>query len=285
MKWLFLCAHPDDLEFFCGFLMAFLGDKSPDPSVHTRFLGKKMHHQITIASMTRGEMSHFTNQVKSTKKAATVRTQELSNSCYQLGVNSPIFLGFFDGFIRVSDFAIEKLRKFLIQESPDIVVAPEPVYTYYFHPDHVRTGKIAFYTILRMIKGCHNQTTTSKIPSLYFYGGLFNHFYFPQIPTYTSQVQAALASHASQGILLTDTSLPNKIMCRINGRKTPPYPFAHALRRQYLPGKDNPKMRHHLLRGMSFGRRILMMIARSAIKPPNYTNRMRFLDGTLPPSL
>jgi LmbE family N-acetylglucosaminyl deacetylase len=285
MKWLFICAHPDDLEFFTGYLEHTIGSQNPNPQLITQYIGSGQIHEIIIASMTRGEMSGFTTKIKSTKRAAEIRTKELQQSCHILGVPAPIFLGFFDGFVRVTNAAIEKIQLLIENVHPDIVIAPEPVFTYYSHQDHMRTGKIVFYALMRIQK--KNKTRKPleriRIPCLYYFGAFFNHFYFPKHPTSKATIEAALATHQSQQDVLLPARIPAIITGRLNGRKTPGYGSAEALRRQYLPGRDNPDRRASLYRDFSVLRRILYYLIHSGKNSREYGPRMTFFDGTLPP--
>ena len=78
MKILFFCAHPDDLEFFLGYFITSLANSHLIQGKLEPFLGKHPNYspkniQISVASMTRGEYSSFTENVRSTKKAAGTR--------------------------------------------------------------------------------------------------------------------------------------------------------------------------------------------------------------------
>jgi LmbE family N-acetylglucosaminyl deacetylase len=172
MKVLFLCAHPDDLEFSIPSMMITLAgnlektldstDKNIQKNLNTIQYGRSLfvkkqkdsidgipEFKIKTACMTRGEMSSFTEQIGSTLKAAKIRTKELKNSQQILTGKMPDFVGYFDGYVRVSETAIIKIKDYIMKLQPDIVIAPEPIYTWYHHPDHVRTGRIAYFAIKR----------------------------------------------------------------------------------------------------------------------------------------
>src|SRR6056297_1887573 len=196
MKWLFICAHPDDLEYFVGPLMVHLSKK------------RKKRDEIIVGSLTRGEMSAFTRRTKSTMKAARNRTKELKESSHILGVDKLYFLGLVDGFVRVSRRSLDIFQKLLHEEMPDIVVAPEPIYTFYHHPSHTRAGRIAYSAIKELIEKKKLPTT----PKVYYYGSLFNDFYFPIKKKYSSEIKAAVQAHRSQSALLIQSSVINLIL-------------------------------------------------------------------------
>jgi LmbE family N-acetylglucosaminyl deacetylase len=291
MKILFFCAHPDDLEFFIGNFMTVLNDKYLRQE-YVRYItnqpigtGNPYFDQIevSVVSMTRGEMSDFTDKVRSTKTAATIRTYELRSSLGYLGISPPDFLGYMDGFLRISEKTIENVKKYLIQIAPDIIVAPEPIFTWYHHPDHTRTGKIVYRAICRMIQEQKTIHSTVKIPSLYYYGALQNQFYFPFVPSLQHRLKKAVQSHASQALLLIIAKIPSIISSFFHGRKVVGSRMAEALRRQYLPGKDNPKFKDQFYPHLSPLLRILWYFAISITGPGliDYSKRLQFYDGTL----
>jgi LmbE family N-acetylglucosaminyl deacetylase len=282
MKWLILCAHPDDLEFFVGHLLYALSPKNPIPDRTNPYIGKSKSHEVIIASMTRGEMSSFTFKVKSTKKAAEIRTKEFTRSCELLGHKPPLFLGFFDGFVRVSEQAVQKLQKLFMDYQPDIVIAPEPKFTYYPHTDHVRTGRIAFYAICRMMKErTQNPQLTIKIPSLYYFGAFFNHFYFPQFPEFEPIIKKALAAHESQQDILIPARIPALISGKSNGRKIPGVKMAEALRKQFIPGKSAEKEKNRFLPPLGWSQKILFYLTWNDNRDLDYAARLRYYDGTI----
>ncbi len=259
-KWLFVCAHPDDLEYFSGPLISYL-------TAH-----KKKSDSIKVISMTRGQMSALTRKIGSTLHAAKIRTRELLNACKILGTESPKFLGLFDGYVRISREAIDKVKQLISTLNPDIIVVPEPIYTFYHHPDHTRTGKI-FYYALKELK----QEGFPKIPPLYYYAALVNDFYFPKIPKYNSLVKRALKAHVSQKMVLVQSGMINFLLGIINGRKTPGYCQAIALRKENLGEKQKPVK-------LSLFRRIIYYLGKILNEERDYSPMNIYYDGTLPPN-
>jgi LmbE family N-acetylglucosaminyl deacetylase len=276
MKWLFVCAHPDDLEFFVGHLMVALanpslGKSTPSlQSIIVQYLPNLQSAEVRVLSMTRGEMSGFTSTTQSTRKSARVRTFELNSSCKLMGLQEPDFLGFIDGFIRVSDGAIRRMADYIERAKPDIVVVPEPVYTYYYHPDHIRTGKIAYYAIRRL------KMSQKHVPRLYYFGSLANTFYFPKLPSLSKIIKPALAAHRSQATLLTVTRPFNIIASLITGRHVRVSWHGEGLRLQLLDKNSRRKLH------VSFLKRMILYWAKATMYHIDYTKLKDYMDGTLP---
>ncbi|MCF2139444.1 MAG: PIG-L family deacetylase [Candidatus Lokiarchaeota archaeon] len=303
-KFLFICAHPDDLEFNIGYLIFCLGHKN------IKGIGKEFIFSIKkgypspaqrsvsvrIISMTRGEMSDYTLITKSTKRAAEVRTAELIKAMNYLGIseNEISFLGCFDGDIRVTDRNIEKLKREIITFQPDYVIAPEPVFTWYFHQDHRKTGKIAYWAIQRLISERKNpkkilkSSNVDKIPALYFYSSLFHHFYFPKYPSFQISVNNALQAHYSQKELLFGKGVKmDKITTTIHGWHVSNHKYAQALRRQFISGRDPLSAKFKLDKKNTLWRKLLYILGVKIVYSytiPELESKRKFFDGTLPPS-
>ncbi|TFG17331.1 MAG: PIG-L family deacetylase, partial [Promethearchaeota archaeon] len=164
MRFLFVAPHPDDLEFNIPSIMFSIAHcmKSSEYTANSdikRALDisksyfttkKKDEFLFKAASMTRGEMASLTDEVQSTLKAAEIRSQELINGQNILTNKEPDFLGFFDGYVKVTEEAVQKLFDYIVKLQPDYIIGPEPTYVYYIHEDHVNTGRILYYAIKRM---------------------------------------------------------------------------------------------------------------------------------------
>jgi len=276
MKWLFICAHPDDLEYFVGHLMVTLA--RPDiietfpqkKALISQYIPDFQKSNVRVASMTRGEMSSYTFETKSTQKAAKIRTNELDTSCKLMGIKEPDYLGFIDGFIRVSEKAIQTLAHYIEEIQPDIVVTPEPVFTYYYHPDHIRTGKIAYYAIK------HLKESKKQAPRLYYFGSMANSFYFPKLRVISKIIQTALKAHRSQAPLLIMTRPSNFIASFITGRHVNGSNYGEGLRLQQIGWKSD--MQIHL----SLFKKMIIYWAKATMYNLDYSDRLSFIDGTLP---
>lgn len=302
LKFLFLCAHPDDLEFYIGYILYALGENNSVGLGKNRIFSSKsaVHPQnrpysVCVACMTRGEMSELTLSTRSSLEAARIRSQELINAFKALGHTDVRFLGFFDGFIRISEEAVNRVKDFILDYQPDFIMAPEPNFTWYFHNDHRRTGKIAYWAIQRIIKDLNSNNPNSviskgrKIPALYYYTSLFHHFYFPKYDEFTEGVRKSLLAHESQSDLLFGAGVVmDKISTYFHGLHLPKFRYAQALRRQFIPGKDSPRLKVILNKNNTLWKRILYAIAFKIFRTrtiPEYQTKLEFVDGTLPPNI
>lgn len=287
------CAHPDDLEFYIGHLLT--GLTHPQMNLNAlsyifktpRLWATPDACQIRVVSMTRGEMSGLTRLTQSTKKSASIRTAELKNSLKKLNISNLDFLGFIDGFVKVSDQAIRIVQSYLEGHPVDVIIAPEPVYTYYLHQDHIKTGKIVYYAVQRMIKQQNAMNNRYfKIPRIYYYPGLFNHVYFPRLSVYSPYVKNAVKCHKSQTLILTVGRIPVAFFNLIHGLKIRESLIAEALRRQFIPGLDNPDKRQLLYRGFNGFKRFLYYVSWALMGSSthmSYKTLKKYIDGTLPP--
>lgn len=186
MKYLFICAHPDDLEFSCGNLM-----------YHLTQHGK----EVEILSLTRGEFGISEPNWKG-PRLAKIRTQELKRAAKINGIEKKHvhFGDIIDGFIRFTKENIDLVVSWINKLDPDIIFAPEPYFTYYWHDDHISTGKILFYITTKL-----QNRLTKNIRSLYYYTAFKSNFSWPFNSAKHSD--KALFEHKSQWWLLKWTKL------------------------------------------------------------------------------
>ena len=186
MKYLFICAHPDDLEFSCGNLIYYLAQK-----------GKN----VEILSLTKGEFGILEPNWKG-PRLGKIRTQELKKAANINGIdNNHVHFGnIIDGFIRFTKENVDLVISWINKLNPDIIFAPEPYFTYYWHDDHISTGKILYYIAIKL----QNQLN-KKIHSLYYYTTAKSNFSWPFNSAEHSH--KALFEHKSQMWLLKWTKL------------------------------------------------------------------------------
>ncbi|MCP4762961.1 MAG: PIG-L family deacetylase [archaeon] len=309
MKFLFLCAHQDDLEFAVPSLIISIAG---NPQIVRKYISRSKiddiikesrkyitkdpdstDFEIKVACMTRGEMSDFTVQIRSTLKAAQIRTEELNKSQNILGGIKPDYLGFFDGFIRVTENAIETVKNYIIKIKPDYIIAPEAWLSYYHHPDHLKTGKIAYYAIMRLINDRKEKKTDIKIPKLFYYNSLMNDFYFPRYSIYRNIINRAMEAHKSQAELLSQAKIPSILEEKFHGMKISGEFSGEALRYQPLPG--NPDIPNKKIKGISWNRvpfykKIIWILGKKIIweKLMNYDYKERYnkyFDGKIEPRM
>ncbi|MHA1674614.1 MAG: PIG-L deacetylase family protein [Promethearchaeota archaeon] len=219
MKYLFICVHPDDLEFNCSNLINYL--TSTDNSVE-------------ILSLTQGEFGIFLDQWKG-PRLAKIRKKELINAAAVNGVSAEnIHFGdIIDGFVKYNSEALGYLLKWLNKLQPDIIFAPEPYYTYYWHSDHINCGRLAYYIF-------KNKQDFLKNPlkALYFYTSFKPTIWWPF--QHTSHALNSLSFHRSQWWLLKRAFLyyPIEKFNFPNRRRIGNWKFAERYRRVYRKGKN-----------------------------------------------
>ncbi len=287
MKILILCAHPDDLEFCIPNLLIGLS-RNPEISSEqkkelNRFLfsekRKGQSSEICVYSMTKGEMSTFTDVIKSTKRAAEIRIKELNKSQHLLTGKTPHFLNFFDGYLKVTDKAVAIIEKIIARDRPDIVLAPEPCLGYYHHPDHVATGKIAFYAVRRL----RTKEKANK-PILYFFQSISNDWYYPDFPFNKERIKSALAAHKSQQGILFAGSILKWFETLIHGLHIRNYTRAECLRWQPVFGTITQKTIRYRFEKMNFLKKIIYYVSKHFVDahPVKYSVRYdKYYDGTV----
>ena len=197
------------------------------------FLAKKSEkkYEIKIASMTRGEFGtakrgsdHFKGE-----RLGKLRTKELFRAENFHGI-SPEQIHFFeimDGTVKFDTNTIALVKNYLELEKPDIVIACEPEYTYYFHPDHVNIGKILYYIFQKKLIGF-------KIPKLLFYSTLKSNFWWPFTKKEIPFALRLLSIHKSQYFMNKNTAPIYKLTSRIYGRHLKGWKYAEGYRRYYF---------------------------------------------------
>ena len=177
MKYLFISAHPDDLEFSCANLMRYLTNKK---------------HQVEILCLTKGEFGTY-NAEQVGQRLAQVRVKELLKAANINGVKPENihFADIIDGFLKFTRSNIKILKDWLNQIQPDIIFAPEAYYAYYWQQDHINCGRCAHY-----IFSSYQNELDKPIKSLFFYATLKPNFYWPFNDTTLGKV--SLFQHQSQ---------------------------------------------------------------------------------------
>jgi bacillithiol biosynthesis deacetylase BshB1 len=108
--------HPDDVELFCGGLLATAGERG---------------HRAGVVDLTRGEMAS-----RGTPETRAAETEAASRA---LGLVHRENLGLPDAHVRVDDEAAARVVEALRRLRPEMVVAP---YWHERHPDHEATSAL-----------------------------------------------------------------------------------------------------------------------------------------------
>jgi len=216
VKVIFFQAHPDDLEFYCGHIM--------------HYLASKPQYTIKIASLTKGEFGLPGAEYDKFKGKvlAKIRTQELVNAqqLHDIPPQNIEFFGYIDGFIEFNIKLVEDISNYLRKEKPAIIFAPEPLYTFYYHKDHINTGKAVFYIIFYKI--------LDFVPKLYFYSSLQSNFYFGFKKKDIQLTRNLIACHKTQAWLMNPLMMSYKPIMRLYGRKLRKWKYAEGYRRVFF---------------------------------------------------
>ncbi|MHA1649630.1 MAG: PIG-L deacetylase family protein [Candidatus Helarchaeota archaeon] len=211
MRVLFLCAHADDAEFCCG---------------NTEVILAKKGHELIIACMTGDEYGTTRDEFKG-KRIARIREKEMECAARKLGARLD-WLGFIDGYLPFNKKSFTVLKNYIKEINPDVIFAPEPLFTLDFHTDHVTTGKL-IYLVLKQMK--------NPPPLLYFHTFKAN-FYFPCIER--KQALENLSCHVSQGMNRKTTHVGQKIYQFLYGLWAPKCWLAEGYRLvQFKPNESH----------------------------------------------
>lgn len=184
---------------------------------------------VKILSLTKGEYGTFVKELKG-EALGRIREKELQRAAKIEGITDIEFLGYIDGHFEISKEAIEKIKQSIEEFNPAVIFAPECLYYYYSHLDHVRTGLIVYHIV--------SNITGKKRPKLFTYSSYVNTHYFPM--THRKRQSKALLEHKSQYWLL----IPGWILRYVLGfyfglrlpRRLRRYIFAEAYRKVDFQG-------------------------------------------------
>ncbi|MFW9937977.1 MAG: PIG-L deacetylase family protein [Candidatus Thorarchaeota archaeon] len=231
IKIIFFQPHPDDLDFNCGHLLHHLATRS------------KKDYIIKIASITKGEfgLPGFKFDKFKGEFLARIRTNELYTALniHNIDPKDVYFFNFVDGFVKFNRELIFKIKAYLIKERPDVIIAPEAIYTWYQHEDHTNVGKAIFYILY------HKLITFT--PKLYFYGSLNPNFYFGFIKKDFELINELLSCHKTQYWLINRMKLIYRFSTRRAGLKLKGWKYAERYRKVYLTEKKVKKNKPSIL--------------------------------------
>ncbi|MDD3477852.1 MAG: PIG-L family deacetylase [Candidatus Izemoplasmatales bacterium] len=126
-SYLFIGPHPDDIEVGAGGLVSKLVSA-----------GKRVTFLIvTDGGSGSSDPNADINQVVET------RSLEVQQSATLLGVSEVYELGLPDGGEYLEIEAAKKIARIILEENPDVIVAPDPKLPSEVHPDHLKTGSAA----------------------------------------------------------------------------------------------------------------------------------------------
>lgn len=131
MRVLVVSPHPDDMELFCGgAVLQHLsrGDEVVEVLVTTGQLGSVKNAFVRFLGL-EGTYELW--------KVGRKRFEEAKRVASYLGIELKS-LGLMDG--KVSEH-MKVVRRAILKERYDLIYAPDPHFTFYFHPDHIAVGR------------------------------------------------------------------------------------------------------------------------------------------------
>ena len=201
MRILFLCAHPDDSEFFCG---------------TTEVRAVKEGHEVVIACMTSDEYGTPRNDFKG-KRIKQIRIREMEKAAEVVGAKL-YWVGFIDGYLPFDKQAFLTLKNYIGLTNPTIIFAPDPLFALDFHSDHINTGKLIYLVVKQM----------KHPPLLLFYQSLKPNYFIPGLDRKTAR--KAFICHISQGFSRKGVQMLQTLIQLIFGIHTPNHCFAEGFR-------------------------------------------------------
>lgn len=308
MRFLFVAPHPDDLEFNIPSIMFSIAhcmesskyadnpeiQHALEKSIHYFTNKKSVKFQFKAASMTRGEMAKLTDEVQSTMKAAEIRSQELINGQKILTNKEPDFLGFFDGYVKVTNESIQRVYDYIVELQPEYIFGPEPTYVYYIHEDHVNTGRILYFAIKRIVQAKIRGELEIPIPKLFYYQSIYNHWFFPRFPEFEKILINSLKAHETQSFTLDKKTLDYNVAHiekLLKGFKVQNSTLGEALRYQPIPYNPDVSGQIRIKKFTETPLRIRLIYyilkkLQELLRGKNYEERYhKYYDGIMPASI
>ncbi len=171
MRILFFSPHPDDIEFAMA-------------STEVQLV--KKGHEVIEACFTADEYGTSDNEFKG-ERISRIRRWEMREAARVVGIHELYWLGYIDGYSRFDVGSVKKIRDFLLRINPDVIFAPDPIYSIDNHVDHINLGKTVCHVWARLKK---------KPPCLLYYTYRPNYYVKSK---YCEQAKEAFKKHISQG--------------------------------------------------------------------------------------
>ncbi len=164
-----ICAHPDDVESWCGGTLALLVERGCD---------------VSLALLTAGDKGSADRMARPADVAAT-RLAEQAAANQRLGITGPRFLGGRDGELEDGLALRGQVVGLLREVRPAVVFTHDPEHPfppYITHRDHRVAGRVVLDAVYPMAR---------------------DHLYFPE------QIAAGLEPHAVEQVWLFSTLVPS----------------------------------------------------------------------------
>lgn len=167
---LLICAHPDDIEYYCGGTVCMLADQGV---------------VITYVSMTAGDkgiakilenysIESTEDKNNLSKQIANDRINELNAACEVLGVTNVQVFDYPDGYLSTIPLSVieEKIVQLIRDTNPDVILTFDPWKRYQLHPDHRLVGQVVLDATLKsqnILCYPEQQSSTAKPEFIYLF--------------------------------------------------------------------------------------------------------------------
>jgi LmbE family N-acetylglucosaminyl deacetylase len=193
---LFVGAHPDDVDFGAGGLLA---------------LWSRAGCEVTVVCITDGDSGGFDDDVPR-DQVPGLRRDEQRRAADLLGARSCVFLGRQDGFVEADRDLRRDLARVIRRVRPEAVVAHSPDRDYRFvflhHPDHLAAGAAVLAAVYPDARNAYAFPELREdglqpwaVPSVWLYGSPVDDVTVDVTDVLEDKVRACSA-HSSQAPML-----------------------------------------------------------------------------------
>ena len=141
LKILFFSPHIDDIEI--GVPFAYLESL-------------RAGYEVVEVVMTDSEFGTHDSAFKG-ERLRRIRNRELdqANKIFERGTDNPVRvvkMGYRDGYLPFDKGTLQRVMELIREERPDVIFATDPWFAHDFHPDHINTGRLIYFSLKRLGK-------------------------------------------------------------------------------------------------------------------------------------
>jgi len=138
---IFFTPHADDIEIGVPFMY---------------LEALRLGNRVIEVLMTNNEFGTRRDDFKG-HRLRKIRAKELDNANrvfekYAKNRVHVIKMGYIDGHLPLDNDVLQKMIKLIRNEKPTIIFAPDFWYAQDFHPDHINTGRLVYFTLKKLLK-------------------------------------------------------------------------------------------------------------------------------------
>lgn len=235
MKILFISPHPDDIEFAAG---------------NTEIQLVQDGHEVYMLLSTADEYGTDRDDFKG-ERISKIRRNEMKRAAKITGIKKIVWLGFIDGYMKISKKNMSHIENKIKKIDPDIIFSPDPFHPVDLHPDHLRTG----FMVLSILK------KWKKRPITLLYYTFSPNFYIPDKSW--KQTIRAFSQHKSQFFDSKFVILFNRLFHLIYGFNLRNSRYADAYR---IINFDKPLKKNTLFNNIKYS--IFYLLMKIALPTP-----------------